>query len=149
MRLRGARAGVTVRGGLTAVALGIALVIGSLALRSGVLFLVGATIAGIGFGPAFGAAFRLLAELAPAAERAALVSAIFVVSCVAFSVPAIAAGAAVTQFGLRGTAEVYGLALIALAGLALALLRRFERTPVAPAPAPVPAAAAADCGEAR
>ena len=43
------------------------------------------------------------------------------VSYLAFSVPAIIAGIAVTQVGLRETAEVYGVVLIALAALALAL----------------------------
>ena len=42
-------------------------------------------------------------------------------SYVAFSVPAIIAGVAVTQVGLRETAEVYGVVLIALAALALLL----------------------------
>ena len=45
----------------------------------------------------------------------------FVVSYLAFSVPAIIAGAAVTQIGLQETAEIYGGALIGIAALALAL----------------------------
>ena len=72
-------------------------------------------------GPAFAGVFRALSLRAPADQRAALLSAIFVVSYLAFSVPAIIAGAAVTQLGLRETAEIYGGALIAIAAVALAL----------------------------
>ena len=93
----------------------------ALAAESSVLFLAGCAVAGLGFGPAFAGVFRALSLRAPADQRAALLSAVFVVSYLAFSVPAIIAGAAVTELGLRTTAEIYGGVLIAIAGLALAL----------------------------
>ena len=54
------------------------------------------------------------------------VSAILTVAYLAFSLPAVAAGAAVTQLGLHETANIYGIALIALATLALALSRQLQ-----------------------
>ena len=53
----------------------------------------------------------------------------FVVSYLAFSVPALVAGIAVTEVGLRDTAEVYGAALIAIAAIALMLSLRPARSP--------------------
>jgi hypothetical protein len=44
----------------------------------------------------------------------------------AFSLPAVAAGVAVTQLGLHQTADIYGIALIALAAVALALSHQLQ-----------------------
>jgi len=109
------------RGGLSALIVGIALVLVALADASGGLYLIGCAIAGLGFGPSFAGVFRALATRAPADQRAAVNSAVFVVSYLAFSVPALAAGLAVTEVGLRETAEVYGAALIVIAAVALLL----------------------------
>ena len=65
----------------------------------------------------------------PADQRAALLSAVYVVSYLAFSVPAIIAGAAVTELGLRDTAEIYGAALIAIAGARAGALRQPRAEP--------------------
>jgi MFS family permease len=131
VRVRAVPPRVTTRGGLTAMIAGLALALWALALESSVLFLAGSAIAGLGFGPAFAGVFRMLSDRAPADQRAALVSSVFAVSYIAFSLPAVAAGAAVTQLGLRETADIYGAVLIALAGLALVLSRRLDapRTP--------------------
>jgi hypothetical protein len=48
-------------------------------------------------------------------ERAGLLSSVFVVSYLMFSVPAIAAGIAAGEIGLERTAEIYGAAVIVLA----------------------------------
>ena len=85
-----------------------------------------AATAGLGFGPAFGGAFRALSNRAPENQRAGLVSSILVVSYLAFSLPALAAGAAVTQLGLHETADIYGIVLIVLAGVALVLSHQLE-----------------------
>ncbi len=119
--LRDTHARSTARGGLAALIAGVALALIGLNLGSLAVFLVGAAVAGLGFGPAFAGAFRSLSNLAPVDERAALVSAILVVSYLAFSLPAVAAGVAVTQFGLHDTANVYGVVLIVVAAAALAL----------------------------
>jgi predicted MFS family arabinose efflux permease len=60
--------------------------------------------------------------LAEPHERAALLSAVYVVSYLAFSVPALVAGLFASHIGLRTTAFVYGgfVALIAFSTLAFA-----------------------------
>jgi MFS family permease len=82
---------------------------------------LGTLIAGIGFGAAALATFGTFARIAEPHERGALFAAAFVISYVAFSVPAVIAGVAGTAFGLRITAEVYATAIIATAAGALAL----------------------------
>jgi len=82
---------------------------------------LGTLIAGVGFGAAALATFGTFARIAEPHERGALFAAAFVISYVAFSVPAVIAGIAGTAFGLRITAEVYAIAIIATAAVALAL----------------------------
>lgn len=82
-------------------------------------FVLGTVVAGAGFGPAFQGAFRQLAALAPEAERAELLAAVFVVSYLGFSLPAIAAGALEPHLGLRTTVVGYGAVVAALAALVL------------------------------
>jgi hypothetical protein len=126
LRARALSARTTARAGLTALVVGLIVAVVAIAAGSNVAFLAAAAICGVGFGPAFAGVFRELTDLAPAARRAELVSSILTVSYLAFSVPAVIAGIAVTEVGLRETAEVYGLVLIALAGLALLLSGRLE-----------------------
>ena len=126
----------TARGGLAAVITGLVVVVIAIASASNTTFLLGAAICGLGFGPAFAGIFRSLAERAPVDRRAELVSAILTASYLAFSLPAIAAGVAVTQVGLQDMAVVYGIVLIVLATLALVLTRGVEAAPeLATAPA--------------
>lgn len=126
IHVRDVHARSTARGGLAALIAGVVVILTALGVESTALFLAGTAIAGLGFGPAFAGAFRALANQAPADQRAAFVSAILAVAYLAFSLPAIAAGAAVTQVGLHETANIYGAVLIALAGAALLLSRRLE-----------------------
>ena len=111
----------TARGGLVALIAGIAIALAALLAESPGLFLAGAFVAGIGFGPSFAGTFRALTLRAPEDQRAGVVSAVLVVSYLTFSIPAILAGIAVTQIGLRDTTEIYGALLIAIAAVALAL----------------------------
>lgn len=122
--LRDAPARWTARWGLSALIAGVAIVLLALQQQSAVLFLTGTAVAGLGFGPSYGGVFRALTVRAPMLERGAFVSAILAVSYLAFSLPAVFAGVAVTEFGLRDTAYVYGGALVAIAITALALTRR-------------------------
>ena len=124
--LRDTHARSTARGGLAALIAGVALALIGLEAGSLALFLLGTAAAGLGFGPAFAGAFRSLSSRAPVEQRAALVSAILVVSYLAFSLPAVAAGAAITQLGLHETADIYGIALIVIAAVALALSGQLE-----------------------
>lgn len=109
---------------------GVAVTLVSLNVGSTGLFFAGSVLAGVGFGPGFLGAFRTVVARAPATERAALIAAVYVVSYLAFSLPAIAAGVAVTQSGLLPTTNVYGGAVIALAVSVLALTAARRRPAV-------------------
>lgn len=95
---------------------GTALFVLALAVTSLILFVAGAAVAGAGFGPAFLGAFRTVSQLAEPHERAALISAIYVVSYLTFSIPALIAGLLITDAGLRPTSLAYGtvVGLVAL-----------------------------------
>jgi MFS family permease len=101
--------------------------IGTLVTLTGVwtdliaLAALGTLVAGVGFGAAALATFGTFARIAEPHERGALFAAAFVISYVAFSVPAVVAGFAGTTFGLRITSEVYAVAIIVTAAVALAL----------------------------
>ena len=89
------------------------------------LFL-GSMVAGAGFGAGFNASVRSLVQLAPADQRGAMMASFFVLSYLAFSLPALAAGLAVGWFGLQATALGYGAVLMLLcswAGLKLVMRR--------------------------
>jgi len=104
------------------------------------VFLVGTALAGVGFGLAFLGAFRTLVTLAAPAERSGLIAAIFIVSYLAFSVPAVIAGIATSHFGLHDTALVYSLVIAALVGAtAGSLLLRTPVTSYGHEPHPAPA----------
>jgi MFS family permease len=124
--LRDTHARIAARGGLSALIVGVALALIALNDGSTALFLLATGVAGLGFGPAFAGAFRAVTNRAPSDQRAALVASVYVASYLAYSLPALAAGIAVTRYGLADTANVYGAALIALALLALALSHRLQ-----------------------
>ena len=97
----------------------------SVAIGSAVGLYAGSVIAGLGFGAAFSAVFRSLAPLAPPQKRAGLLASIYMVAYLAFSVPALIAGVAVTHYGLRDTTYVYGVVVMILAAMTtVALWRR-------------------------
>jgi MFS family permease len=116
--LRGVAPRQATVGGSLVLVTGVGLTLIAIRADSTVAFFAGSAIAGLGFGPAFAGAFRTLTARAPAGERAALIAAIYVVSYLAFSLPAIAAGVEVTHAGLRDTATGYAVAIMALAVLA-------------------------------
>jgi MFS family permease len=101
--------------GMSSIALGLALLLASLATRSLALFFVGTAVAGLGFGGAFSALVQTLAPLAGPHERGELFAAIFVVSYLAFSLPAMLAGFLVAPLGLLSTAEGYAAVLLLIA----------------------------------
>ena len=100
----------------------IALAAGSLAL-----FFAAAVVSGFGFGSAFLGAMATVTRGVVPGERAGLLSSVFVVSYLMFSLPAIAAGLAVGVVGLTRTAEIYGVAVIVLALSAAAALHLRRR----------------------
>ncbi len=126
VRVRDVSPRLTAQAGLGALIAGVALALVALAVESGAIFLAGAAVCGLGFGPAFAGIFRVLTTMAPADRRAEVVSSVLTVSYIAFSLPAVAAGFGVVQIGLRSTAAIYGGALIAMATLALLLSGRLH-----------------------
>ena len=114
--LRGISPRAAMLTGCLSLLAGVAVTFGAIATTTSAAFLAGSTVAGAGFGLAFQGAFRMTTALAAPAQRAGLVTAVFVVGYLAFSVPALIAGVAATAFGLRSTALVYSASLGALRG---------------------------------
>jgi MFS family permease len=105
-------------GCLTLVA-GAAMTLAAIETASAAAFLAGTALAGVGSGTAFFlGAYRILIPLAAPGQRAGLISASWIVFYLAFSVPVVIAGVAVTHFGLHRTAVVYSAALAVLAAAA-------------------------------
>jgi MFS family permease len=105
-----------IRGSLLLIG-GVAITLLGVLVGSAVGIYAGCVVTGLGFGPAFSGTLRSIAPLAPPGERGALLAATYVVLYLAFSIPAVLAGAAVTLYGLPGTTFAFGLVVIALAGL--------------------------------
>ncbi len=95
------------RGG-AALTVGTALFLLALGWSSFPLFVIASIVAGAGFGAGFLGSLRSVSQLAEPNERAALLSAVYVVSYLAFSVPALVAGVVTTHIGLRDTSFGYG-----------------------------------------
>lgn len=80
---------------------------------------VGMLLSGAGFGAAFQGAVRSVVALAPAHQRAGVLSLVYVVSYLAMGLPAVIAGYLVVEAGgVLSTAKEYALAVIGLAALA-------------------------------
>lgn len=92
---------------------------------------LGTVVAGVGFGAAGLGAFGTMAALARPTERGAVFALTYVVSYLAFSVPAVVAGVAANVVGLGPTTTVYG-GVVALLGLvAVAARLRLRRAATA------------------
>jgi MFS family permease len=111
--------------GSVALSAGMLLIVLASSADSTALFLTGAVVGGGGFGVAFLGALRVLSAAIPPEHRAAVMSAFYVVAYLAISLPAIAAGFAVTPLGLRPTFELFGSVI---AGLALVVAFEAWRT---------------------
>ena len=68
-------------------------------------------VAGSGFGTSFLGIMRSITPTVGPEQRGELFSSVFVVSYLAFGLPAVAAGFAAPHLGLERTATVYGLAV--------------------------------------
>ncbi len=127
-------------GCLTMVA-GAAMTLAAIETASAAAFLAGTAVAGTGSGMAFFlGAYRILIPLASPGQRASLISASWIVFYLAFSVPVLIAGVAVTHFGLHRTAVAYSAALAVLAAAAAGSFLSRRHSPP-PATDPVPAQA--------
>jgi MFS family permease len=89
-------------------------------------FFIGTAVAGVGFGAGFQGGLRTVLPLAAEHERAGVLSMVYIVSYLAFGLPAVAAGVLVEHVGVRTTAREYTVVVMALAAAALAglLVRR-------------------------
>ena len=113
--------------GVRAVVLGSVLVITAVAVASMPLLLLGGVVGGVGFGATFSGTLRSLAPLAESHERAGMLSAMYVVSYVAFGVPAIVAGRLVGTVGLLPVVLGFGAVILGSAGTSLVWRARQER----------------------
>ncbi|MFF3514411.1 MFS transporter [Streptomyces sp. NPDC002573] len=135
--LRGRQARPTLVFGSVALALGALGMLAALGVHSLVLFFATTALAGLGFGAAFLGTLSTVMPLAAPGERAELFASLYVVSYLAMSLPAVAAGFAAPHLGLLLTAVIYGstVSALALVSLALILTRRQSppQTPTTPA----------------
>ena len=104
--------------GTTMLALGTILTLVALHAESLVGFLLAAVVAGSGFGTSFLGIMRSITPTVGPEQRGELFSSVFVVSYLAFGLPAVAAGFAAPHLGLERTATTYGLAVVVLSGAA-------------------------------
>ncbi len=128
---RGVKGPAAMLAGSLALLAGAVVTLAAIETTSAAAFLAGTAVAGAGFGTAMLGTFRTVSALAAPGQRAGLIAAYFIASYVAFSVPVVAAGVAITHFGLHRTALVYGAAIAALAALAAASLLLRRPTPAA------------------
>jgi MFS family permease len=102
-------------GGIPALAVGVAITLAGVQTQYVALMLLGTVVSGFGFGTAFSGTIRTVMPLARVDERAGLLSAFYVEGYLAFSLPAVIAGAVAPMIGLATAAEIYGLLVILLA----------------------------------
>ena len=134
--LRGINSRAAMLAGCLFLLAGVAVTFGAIATTTSAGFLAGTAVAGAGFGLGFSGAFRMTIALATPSQSAGLVTAIFTVGHLAFSIPALIAGVATTKFGLHPTALVYSASLAGLVAVAAGiLLFGPSRKPTRPAPA--------------
>jgi len=110
--------------GASSLPAGVALILLGVHSASLPLFFLGTLVAGCGFGAGFLGAVRSLVPLALPHERAGLMSAYYVLSYLAFCLPALLAGNLARTFGLVATTDGYGAVLMVLALSAMASLLR-------------------------
>ena len=127
--LRGQTPETMTRAGITGLFVGAVLFALALATSSLPIFLVGAVIAGVAYGLGFLGPFRSLSPLAQPHERAALISAFYIVAYLAFSIPALVAGLLITDVGLRSTSLGYDtIVALVVAATLLYEIRAARRT---------------------
>jgi hypothetical protein len=113
--------------GTSTLSLGVAVSLFGIQQQQVAALLAGTVIAGAGFGSTFSGIMRALLPTAAPDQRAGLLSAFYVQSYLAFSLPAVAAGLAVPLVGLSVAAYVYGAVIIVLAVTSLTALLWADR----------------------
>jgi hypothetical protein len=110
---------------------GVTVTFAAIATTTAAAFLAGTATAGVGTGLALLGVNRALIPLAPPGQRASLIAAIFIISFLGLSIPALIAGVATTHFGLHRTALAYCMAMAALVAVAAGSLMLRRRGPAA------------------
>ena len=113
--------------GTGTLGLGVAVSMAGIQQQHVVALLAGTLIAGAGFGSTFSGTLRALLPTAEPHQRAGLLSAFYLQSYLAFSLPAVVAGLSVPQIGLSTTAYLYGAVIIPLALISMMASLRTER----------------------
>jgi MFS family permease len=119
--------------GATVLVLGLAMVMVSVDRSSTSLFFGGSAVLASGWGLMNASTYRSLLAMAEPGRRAELLTAVYIVSYLAFSVPSVLAGIATDHIGLRTTTLIFGCCTAVLAVLAGAGLVTFERGATNPA----------------
>lgn len=104
--------------GTAALAGGTVLSLLALLTGSAAAYLVAVVVAGTGFGTAFFGILRTIMPLLPAHERAEVFAVIFIVSYLAFGIPAVVAGLLTPEIGLAATTYGYGAVVVVLSSVA-------------------------------
>jgi MFS family permease len=105
--------------GAIALSVGVLVTLVGVGLHQAWLLALGTLIAGFGFGASFFGAGRTILPLADNHERAGLLSAFYVESYLAFSVPAIIMGFLSPHLGLTLATYIYGGVIVTLAVVSL------------------------------
>ncbi len=109
--------------GTLATILGMLTVVAGVHLASVPLLLAGTVLTGMGFGTNFLGAIGTIMPLAKPDERAELLSAFYIQSYLAFSLPAILAGFLAKSLGYQLTTDIYATAIVLVTGAGLLGLR--------------------------
>ncbi|WP_432485766.1 MFS transporter [Kineococcus esterisolvens] len=113
--------------GSAAFLVGPALLVAALQQASTPLFFTASVVSGVGFGAAFQGGLRAVVATAPAAERAGVLAAVYVMCYLAFGVPSVVGGLLTPHVGLRAVAEGYAVLVVLLGAASLALAARASR----------------------
>jgi MFS family permease len=109
--------------GISTMTLGILAVVAGVHSAEVPVLIAGTLIAGAGFGANFLGAVRSIMPLAKPDERAGLLSAFYIQSYLAFSLPAILAGFLSKTVGFTATTDIYAAAILVLVGGGVVALR--------------------------
>jgi hypothetical protein len=117
--------------GVSAQTLGILTVVAGVHLANVPLLLIGTVFTGAGFGTNFLGSIGTIMPLAKPEERAGLLSAFYIQSYLAFSLPAILAGFLVKSIGYGATTDIYATAIVLVSIAGLMVVRNTRETATA------------------
>jgi MFS family permease len=103
---------------------GLVLIGCSLLAESLTVLIVGAVVSGLGQGLAFRGAMTTVSRAAPAEQRGATISALFVAAYVGISLPVVGIGALALAVGLRSAGVIFVACVIVISGAVAAYLLR-------------------------